>query len=435
MTDKPIVQIQPIPSKDFIQTNSSFGYFYEDNLKKKTLRHIPSLKSIYDPGVFSRGGKYVHAIKAFIIKGQKMCDNFEAAVKNNDFFIFPKMKYQYNFSVDEDKYQYDIVNNLVYVYKNDYNDKKYVEVEYFHKQGQTMYFKYGKGKEKKCYYFSDFKIDGKICNQIYLLNPDIFMITFNINIEIDGLFHTMEEIKLEQFKAEQFMVCNNLMDNIIKKDKYVIYEIKSGKDISSLSQQIERDYYFFKKFFEVYSKYDIKDFIIFGFFRTSEKMESVEKAYVQDFQRIRGVPIPVVLFRYENYLFGEDVLHENVELSEIGELKLMVNDNSEKIEELSSEIQSLNVNVEKKYEELSEIINKKHNELKGELSEIKQTLNSLIERPYNAGSQQGIPRPPTNMYHPAYPYPYLMYPPPPFQWLPYYNYSKGEETKTQNEHK
>ena len=45
-----------------------------------------------------------------------------------------------------------------------------------------------------------------------------------------------------------------------------------------------------------------------------------------------------MLFRYENYLLDEDVLHKNVELDEIGELKSMLNKNSEKIEESSSEI-------------------------------------------------------------------------------------------------
>ena len=341
MSTKPIIKIQPVPQEDFVKTNSDFGYFYEDILKKKTLRHITSLRSIYDPGVFSRNGRYVNAIKAFIIKGEdlnKMLNNFQTAIDSNDFFIFPEMNYQYNFSVDEDNYHLDVADNYVSVYKYDSDSKRYLEVEYFQKKGQTIYFKYGKEMIKEKYYFNDFKIDGKICSQIYLLNPHIFMITLNMIIEIDGLFYASEEIKLEQFKAEQFMILNNLMNNNIKKDNYIIYEIKSGKNFSSLSQQIIRDYYFFKKFFEIYPKYDIKNFVIFGFLRTSEKMENIEKNCAKDFQRIRNIPIPVVLFRYENYLFGEDVLHQNVEISEIGELKLMVNENSEKIEKLNKKI-------------------------------------------------------------------------------------------------
>lgn len=331
MINNPKVVIQELPSEAYPKTSPDFGNFYEDSLKKKSLRYIDGLKSIYDPGIFMKNGRKIIAVEAYIIKGKDKKGieaNFTAAINNNDFVVFPYLEHNYQFSVDSNKYELKFVKNDIIVGKYDSRTNEIKDVKYFYEKGITKFFKY----RNETFYFDNFIINGNNCWQIYLLDTDIFMITYNIELEIDGLFIAEKDFKLEDYKAEEFHVFNKKDFKTITKNTHIIYEIKSGKNLYSLSNQIMRDYYFFEKFFRVFSRYNIKNFMIFGFFRTDKKLEEFKES--QDFKKLENIPIPVILFRYDKFLFGENILYESVELSEINELKYLVGELNKKVDSM-----------------------------------------------------------------------------------------------------
>ena len=62
-------------------------------------------------------------------------------------------------------------------------------------------------------------------------------------------------------------------NDYIKNDNYLIYEIKSGNNFESLLNQIKKHYYFISKYFNVYSKYNLENFIYLGFIRDEKKID------------------------------------------------------------------------------------------------------------------------------------------------------------------
>ena len=351
MSNKPKIIIKKMPIESCPKTSSEFGYFYEDILKKKSLRYIEGLKSIYDPGIFIKNGRNIKAIKAFVIQGKdqkEIVANFKSSVENNEFNVFPYLLQTFDFSLDNENYQIEINEKDIDVCKYDSIDKKMNKVRIFYSGVQNNHFTY----EKERYYFNDFKLNRKDCWQIYLLKEHIFMIVFIVDLEVDGFFIAEKDFKLEDYRAEEFYNYSNA-ENTIKKGTNIIYEVKSGNNLSSLSEQIMRDYYFFEKFFQVYPGYEMKNFMLFGFLRTSQKFEEIKES--PDFKRLSNIPIPVLLFRYDKLLFGENVLFESVELGEIGELKYLVKQNSEKISSLETKICGLETNMKLVNETLIEI--------------------------------------------------------------------------------
>ena len=356
MNNNPKVIIKKMPINSYLKTSSEFDYFYGDIIRKKSLLHIEGLKSIYDPEIFSKNGRNIKAIKAFVIQGKdqkEIVANFKSSVENNEFNVFPYLLQTFDFSLDNENYQIEIKENDINVYKYDSIDKNMKKLRIFYLGGQNDSFIY----EKECYDFKDFKVRGNDCRQIYLLKEHIFMIVFEVNFEVDGFFSTEKDLKLEDYKAEEFYNYSNAENNTIKKGTNIIYEVKSGKNIASLSEQIIRDYCFFEKFFQVYPGYEMKNFMIFGFLRTTEKFEEIKES--PEFKRLSIIPIPVLLFRYDKLLFGENVLFESVELGEIGELKYLVKQNSEKIGSLETKIGSLETKIDsldKTIKEIKEIL-------------------------------------------------------------------------------
>lgn len=355
MRNKLNIKVEKIPTEIFPKTSQDFGYFYEDILKKKSLRYIDGLKSIYDPGIFLKNARYIKAIKAFVVKGKKNDEiiyNYKEAVNLNDFIIFPYLVYGFDFFIEEKKYQLELKeDNGVLVYKYNPRNGEKEETKSFYCKGQTIYFQHQNEK----YYYSDFEIEKKYPWQIYLLTEDennkesIFMIVFKEELKIDGFFLAEKTIDLDTYKAEEYDCCNKKIEKIIQKDTNIIYEVKSGDNFSSLAKQIIRDYYFFEKLFDVYTRYDIKKSIIFGFLRTN-KARLIDYEKTIDYEELRKIPIPVVIFRYEDKLFGENVFFESVELNEINELKYLVKNNSEKINNLDRKF-------EKKFEEINQVLN------------------------------------------------------------------------------
>ena len=168
------------------------------------------------------------------------------------------------------------------------------------------------------------------------------MIVFKLDLEIDGFFFVEKEFKLALYQAEELYFCDKKERSSVEKDTYIVYEVKSGKDFASLSKQIIRDYEFFNKFLDVYPKYDKNKLIFFGFLRTNQKIENLQLSLKYNFDNLCKIPLPVILLRYQDNLFGESVFYENVELGELGELKYMVHKNSENIEKLNKEVKEIN---------------------------------------------------------------------------------------------
>ena len=442
MSEKPEIKIKKIPIEDCPKTSADFGYVYEDILKKKSLRYIKGLKSIYDPGIFNRSGRNIKAVKAFIIKGmnkEEIKINFKESIKNNDFIIFPYINYGFDFSVDKHNYQLYINEKEITVYK--YNPEKKSKrsiIESF-PEYYNYYFFY---KNEK-YYLQDFKLDKLSCWQINILDENTFIFVYKIELEIDGLFQAEEEININQFSAEEYYIFTK-ENNRNKHIKNIIYEVKSGNDFYNLSVQIKRDYYFFKKFFEVYPNYNIDEFAIFGFLRSHKSINSFLSLYNEEKEKLFDIPIPIFIFRYNENLFGENIYFENSELSEIGEIKYQVIVNTEKIDKLEENINKSITTLGNKFEEkttkVEENLNKNiqslENKFKENLNKNIQSLENKFEENLNKNIQslenkfdgkiQGIKDILVSLQNsiksknesniPSYPnYPPFLYPPPLFQ--------------------
>ena len=443
MSNKLNIKVGKIPEEIFPKTSSDYGYFYEDILKKKSLRYIDGLKSIYDPGIFYKNGRNLKAIKALIIKGktyEQIIDNYKEAVNLNDFIIFPQLVYGFDFFVNEQKYELEFTK-AGKIFVNRYNPKnnKKEATQFFYGQGTTIYFEH----ENEHYYYSQFQIEEKDPWQIYLLTEDkknkesIFMIVFKIELEIDGFFLAEKQIDLDNYKAEEYDYCNKKIEKIIDKEKNIIYEVKSGSNFSSLANQIIRDYYFFEKLFDVYRRYDIKKFMIFGFLRTNNnRLKDLKKT--QDYEALRKIPIPVVIFRYEDKLFGENVLFESVEINEINELKYLVKNNSEKIGNLENKVDNLEKkvdNLEKKVDNLE----KKFDGMNQILLEIKASIQNNQSQNNGQNNQpsmnpQQFPHSFNQNMYPSFNNG-LFFVPMPVQFIQNPNFSKDEELSKKKEDK
>ena len=55
--------------------------------------------------------------------------------------------------------------------------------------------------------------------------------------------------------------------------------------------------------------------------RSDKKIESFESNYKENFKELKKIPTPVILFRYDYFLFGENIAYEDMELGILGELK------------------------------------------------------------------------------------------------------------------
>ena len=269
---------------------------------------------------------------------------------------------------------------MIQVFKYISRAKK--NVSYFYEKGKEIYFEH-KGEK---YYYKDFQINKIDCLQIYLLNPNIFMFTFFLNLEIDGFFIAEKDFNINEFKSEEFFQLKQNNNFIIKKDTKIIYEVKSGDNIVSLTEQIRRDFEFFQGFFKIYPGYDIKDFVIFGFLRTDKKLTNFENT--SDFKKIKDIPIPVILFRYADNLFGENILNESVELGEINELKYMVAQNSKKITNLESKLDDKLANLESKLGD--KLDTKKFDEEMAKIKTILEEIKNGFRSNNDLVSQQNI---------------------------------------------
>jgi hypothetical protein len=199
----------------------------------------------------------------------------------------------------------------------------------------------------------------------------MFMLIYRIELEIDGFFVAQKEIDIKQYKAEEFYIFNQekISNNIISN---IIYEIKSGNDFSNLCEQIVRDYYFFKNLFEIYPNYNIDKFAIFGFLRGNINIKDILLHHNEEEKKLLNIPIPIILFRYNNSIFGENVFYEKPELAEIRELKYLVNANTQNMEKMEE-------NLNKKIQNIDNKIEDKIRGLKDDLDYIKQKLNSKNE--------------------------------------------------------
>ena len=143
----------------------------------------------------------------------------------------------------------------------------------------------------------------------------------------------------------------------------MIYEIKSGNDIKSLLNQIKKHYYFIEKYFTVFAKYNFSNFIYMGFIRDKNKI-NIPISQLNSFKKFN---IPVIIMRFFDSMFGENIYYEHVEISDLAEIKNELKINTEKINKMQTQ--------------LNEFKNEFRNEispLKTEISEIKNMLSNAF---------------------------------------------------------
>lgn len=234
-----------------------------------------------------------------------------------------------------------------------------------------LVYKYNKKKDSffylnEQYFINNFKSYKDQIYQVYEIK-EYFMILFFSKIEIDGLFLCTEPFKLDEYKAEEIVPINCEINNykIIQNNQYLIYEVKSGNNLESLLQQVKKHYYFISKYFAVYSKYNIGNFIYLGFIRDENKLNisNVEKLIFRDFK------IPIIIIRFFKTIFEKDIFFENVEISDIAELKFLTEKNNSEIRDLKDEIKDL------KDEFKNELISTKNDIVQ----EIKEMLNNALK--------------------------------------------------------
>lgn len=328
-----IVKVCEIPQEQYPYTDSNFGLTFETILKNGTLSHIKGIKSLYDQGLFSNGRK-IKATKGFFIGLNDECDireDFKKAFNDNNFYLFPSFYKNYKFTINKQDYILNIFGNgKIYInpipFKTNYNKPKvlYAKDSYYDDGTFRIY------GEK--YYYDDFQSYKDVLQLIVLVN-NYLLILFSSEIEVDGIFVCNENFNLSVFQADEiFMMCG--AKEIIEKGKIILYEAKSGNDLIGLLNQILRHYHFLEKYFNLFKKYNINNFIYIGFVRDKEKIIIDDKMLIE-FQKI---PIPVVILRFVDKLFGENVFHDNIEISEICEIKYLAKENNENIQIIDSKI-------------------------------------------------------------------------------------------------
>ena len=162
------------------------------------------------------------------------------------------------------------------------------------------------------------------------------MFLFFCKIEIDGFFYTEKEFKLSEFKAKEINTLNNQIDTIQEKS-LLIYEIKNGDNLNSLCNQIINHYHFLVKFFECLKKYDKKHLKFFGFYRSSKNIE-IEKNLKDELSKLE---LPVILIRYDDEIFRQNIYYENNEIDNIKQIKLIEEENSKKLDDLKDDIDEI----------------------------------------------------------------------------------------------
>lgn len=318
MNNPPEVKIHQLEPKQYPLSSSYFGYKYENILKMRSLTHIKGLKSIHDPGMFNKDERTIEGLKAFFVKvGNKkdIIENYNVALKNNDFYIFPCLETNLKFSVDKIDFTLSIDNK-----KNIFvNSKALFEKE------NDYYFIFNEER----YESREFKSEKDTLLQIYNTN-NCFMILFHTKIEIDGFFKSEESFNIKDYKSEQIICINKEIKNI-DKGKYIIYEVKSGgESLSELLKQMVKHYQFIFKYLKVFTRYDPENLIYIGFYRNKNQIENIEALE----KSIKGLTTPFIILRYTDTIFGENIYHENVEISSIAELKFLVEENSKKIDKV-----------------------------------------------------------------------------------------------------
>ena len=185
---------------------------------------------------------------------------------------------------------------------------------------------YGFSYLKEFYYIDNFKSYKDQIYRIYEIN-EYFMILFFSKIEIDGLFFCSDSFEIAKYKAEEIYPINCDINGfkIIKKDQYLLYEIKSGGNLESLLNQMKKHYYFISKYFAVFSKYNFENFIYIGFIRDENKI-NIQSNEIHSFINFK---IPIIIIRFFKTFFDENIFYEDVEISDIAEIKYLIEKNTE----------------------------------------------------------------------------------------------------------
>ena len=346
------ITIKEIPKELYPMTDQKIGLVYEANLRKKTLSNIKGIKSLYDPGIFKNNGK-ICAVKAFFIKGNNrhdLIENYKAAFRNNDFYIFPKFDNKYEFNVDGKKFYLQIKNDKKLYINSRYIFDRTVNYDTFIHNNEYLYI-------------YDFRSYHDVLEKAYLING-YFVLLYSSQIEIDGMFVVGENFKLSEYQAEEIFYFGDKQEEI-KKGSIIIYEVKSCNNLSGLLDQMVKHYYFLEKYFRTFKKYDIKNFVYIGFVKETESITLNEEII----QKIKGFSFPFILIRFLDKIFGENIFFDDTEINDICDIKYLiqeniqyVNDMNLKMDNMEKKFDSKLTNIEQSINQIKELIKSLHSE-------------------------------------------------------------------------
>lgn len=243
------------------QTNNNFGFEFEDSIISKTLINL-NVKSINDTSIYTKQYRHFFGLKILIVNRNTNNNDIIKMLDEGIFRIIPFSNKYYEIS-----FKYCNIQK----YFIGYNDKlkvlnaKFQEIYYYtgtikgyndDDNFSNNYKNNWKYKEKEYFYFN-LKNKNNYSNYQILLFPT--------ECEVDGLFYVEENIPLSKYKSEE--IYSNIQDKIIKKDSFLVYEIKSGTKIMDLIDQMKRRGNFIQRYLEFISK---KSVFYIGFYNTKK---------------------------------------------------------------------------------------------------------------------------------------------------------------------
>ena len=244
---------------DYIE-NPNFGFEYQDSICTKSYVHL-KIKSINEKSLFTAQYNHFFGLKILLIKREKksgLSDYIKSLLDEGKYKVIP-------FSNDYTKLTY---NNKVYYISYNSTGVRLVN-DYYRNQKLSNVEAHNESLKNSRTSYSDTYIGTFNFHTKNDISLDL--IIYESKCEIDGIFEVFNDIKLDEFKAEN-IVYANFSESIIKSKSLLIYEIKSGDQKKKLEKQMIKRAYFIINYLKLI--YDMPIYY-FGFYKENPKKQNI----------------------------------------------------------------------------------------------------------------------------------------------------------------
>ena len=248
---------------DFIE-NANFGFEYENTICTKSCINL-KIKSINEKRLYTRRYKHFFGLKLILIKkvNNLPVDYIERLLDEGKYKVVAFSNNYTKISCGNINYYISYNGEGLYLYDEYYCEKKLMFLEN-HKKALINSVTSYSDKYQGTFMF-------KMNNEILL-----YLILYSSSAEVDGVFDVLSNIELSEYKAD--IIYKNYIENNIKDNSLLIYEIKSGDKQMELINQMKKRCHFIVNYIKLIYK-DIQHIYYFGFFKEDDNFEVISNKY------------------------------------------------------------------------------------------------------------------------------------------------------------